>query len=49
MVNVNPAHNIYSCSMCSNNTHFSEVRLPFASKFLFQEIQSMGINTKFNT
>lgn len=49
IANVNPAHNIYSCSMCSNNTHFSEVRLPFASKLLFQEIQSMGINTKFNT
>tara|TARA_B100000405_G_scaffold88952_2_gene61699 strand:+ start:2097 stop:6176 length:4080 start_codon:yes stop_codon:yes gene_type:complete len=47
--NVNPEKNIYNCNMCDNRTHFEEVRLPYASKLMFQEIQSMGISTKFIT
>jgi DNA-directed RNA polymerase II subunit RPB2 len=49
IANVNPSNNIYNCNVCKNKTNFSEVRIPFASKLLFQEIQSMGINTKFIT
>ena len=49
IANVNPANNIYTCNVCTNKTSFSEIRIPFASKLLFQEIQSMGINTKFIT
>ena len=49
IANVNPANSIYSCSMCNNNTRFAELRIPFASKLLFQEIQSMGIDTMFMT
>ena len=49
IANVNPGHNIYICNLCNNKTTFSEIRIPFASKLLFQEIQSMGINTKFYT
>ena len=49
IANVNPNNSIYICDVCSNNTNFSEIRIPFASKLLFQEIQSMGINTKFYT
>jgi DNA-directed RNA polymerase II subunit RPB2 len=49
IANVNANHNIYICSICDNKTDFAELRIPFASKLLFQEIQSMGINTKFIT
>lgn len=49
IANVNPANSIYTCSLCNNNTRFSELRIPFASKLLFQEIQSMGIDTTFVT
>jgi len=49
IANVNPTNDIYICHVCSNKTNFSEIRIPFASKLLFQEIQSMGINTKFIT
>ena len=49
IANVNPAQNIYVCNLCNNNTKFAELRIPFASKLLFQEIQSMGINTTFMT
>ena len=49
IANVNPGQNIYTCNLCNNKTTFSEIRIPFASKLLFQEIQSMGINTKFYT
>ena len=49
VANVNPEKNIYNCNMCDNKTHFEEIRLPYASKLMFQEIQSMGISTKFIT
>jgi DNA-directed RNA polymerase II subunit RPB2 len=49
IANVNPNQNIYICNLCNNKTNFAEIRIPFASKLLFQEIQSMGINTKFYT
>jgi DNA-directed RNA polymerase II subunit RPB2 len=47
--NVNPVCNIYQCNTCENKVSFSEIRIPFASKLLFQEIKSMGINTRFIT
>ena len=47
MANVNPDCNIYSCKSCKNNLAFSEIRLPYACKLLFQEIQTMGIGTRF--
>lgn len=49
IANVNPVQSIYTCNICNNNTDFAEIRIPFASKLLFQEIQSMGINTKIIT
>lgn len=49
IANVNPVENIYQCNVCDNKTNFGEIRIPFSSKLLFQEIQSMGINTKFIT
>ena len=47
--NVNPNKNIYVCHKCKNNVDFSQVRIPYACKLLFQEIQSLSINTKFLT
>ena len=47
--NVNINDNIYQCHMCDNKTRFSQIRIPYACKLLFQEIQSMSINTKFIT
>lgn len=47
--NINPSKNIYNCSLCKNNTSFSEIRIPYACKLLFQEIETMSIGTKFIT
>ena len=47
--NVNDFKNIYKCNQCGNRTDFSQIRIPYACKLLFQEIQSMSINTKFIT
>lgn len=46
---VNPEKNIYHCNMCDNKINFAEIRIPYATKLMFQEIQSMGISTKFIT
>jgi RNA polymerase Rpb2, domain 6/RNA polymerase Rpb2, domain 7 len=46
---VNPEKNIYSCASCKNITSFTEIRIPYASKLLFQEVQTMGIAAKFLT
>lgn len=45
----NPEKNIWSCKECKNTTQFAEVRIPYAAKLLFQEVQSMGIAARFNT
>ena len=45
----NPEKKIFSCRACKNITSFAEVRLPYACKLLFQEIQTMGIGTRFLT
>lgn len=49
MANVNPDKNIYSCKACKNATHFSEIRIPYAAKLLFQEMQTMCVSTRFLT
>lgn len=46
---VNPEKNIYNCKNCKNITNFSEIRIPYSAKLLFQEIGTMGIGTKFIT
>lgn len=45
----NPEKNIWLCKKCKNTTKFSEVRLPYACKLLFQEIQTMNVAAKFIT
>lgn len=49
IANVNPDKNIYQCKPCKNTTTFSEIRIPYACKLLFQEIQTMSIGAKFLT
>ena len=49
IANVNPDKSIYQCHNCDNTTNFAEVRIPYASKLMLQEIQSMGISTKMIT
>lgn len=49
MANVNPEKKIYECKSCNNHTNFAECRLPYACKLMFQEIQTMGIGTRFIT
>ena len=44
---VNPEKNINICKSCKNNIDFAQVRIPYACKLLFQEIQTMCIGTKF--
>ena len=49
MANANPEKNMYHCAPCNNMTHFTEVRIPYACKLLFQEVQTLGIGTKILT
>lgn len=49
MANVNPDKNIYDCKPCKNTTHFAEIRIPYAAKLLFQELNCMAISTRFVT
>lgn len=49
IANVNPERKKYMCYYCPNKLNFAEIRIPFASKLLMQEIQSMSIGTKFLT
>ena len=43
----NPERNIWRCAKCKNLTSFAEIRIPYSAKLLTQEIQSMGIATRF--
>eukprot|EP00798_Chlamydomonas_sp_ICE-L_P031919 gene31919-8917_t len=45
----NPEKNIWLCKACNNTTDFSEIRLPYACKLLFQEIQTMNVAARFST
>jgi DNA-directed RNA polymerase II subunit RPB2 len=46
----NPEKNIFVCKQCRNTaSHFTEIRIPYAAKLLFQELQSMAIGTKMVT
>eukprot|EP00798_Chlamydomonas_sp_ICE-L_P020467 gene20467-27256_t len=49
IAHVNPEKCRYHCKACKNITRFSEVRIPYAGKLLMQEIQTMGIATRFVT
>jgi hypothetical protein len=46
---VNPEKKIHTCRNCKNSCNFSEIRIPYAAKLLFQEVQTMGIAARFIT
>jgi hypothetical protein len=49
MATFNSDKKIALCKNCNNNYHFNEVRIPYACKLLFQEIQTMSIAPRFIT
>jgi hypothetical protein len=49
MAHANPESNLFYCKSCKNLTEFSELRIPYASKLLVQEVETMAIATRFVT
>ena len=45
----NPKDNLWSCSRCSNQTDFSAIQIPYASKLFLQELESMCITSRMIT
>lgn len=43
----NEKRNLYECRKCNNKSDFSKVNLPYSTKLLLMEIESMNVNTKF--
>ncbi len=44
-----PRQPLYKCKACNNITEFAELRIPYASKLLLQEIQTMSVGARFIT
>ena len=49
MAPVNPEEKIYKCKPCNNYIDFSEIRIPYSCKLLIQELEGMGIASRFIT
>jgi DNA-directed RNA polymerase II subunit RPB2 len=45
----NPEKNIMMCRGCNNSTRFSHVNIPYASKLLLQELETMNIASRLIT
>jgi len=45
----NPVDGLWLCRGCGNTTHFSPIQIPYASKLLFQELETMSISSRFIT
>lgn len=43
----NEKKNIYECRKCNNKSYFSKINLPYSTKLLLMEIETMNVNTKF--
>eukprot|EP00798_Chlamydomonas_sp_ICE-L_P005406 gene5406-5631_t len=43
MAHANPESNLFYCKSCKNLTEFNELRIPYASKLLVQEVETMAI------
>lgn len=43
----NSERNKFDCRRCNNRVAFSEIRIPYSLKLLVQEVEAMGIGTKF--
>ena len=46
---VNDSKNISKCQHCESSNNFAEVRIPYAGKLFFQELQSMCIAPRMVT
>ena len=44
---VNKEKNMYSCKPCRNKSHFAQIRIPYATKLMLQEVQTMSIATRY--
>ena len=49
IANVNNEKNIASCNACNNKSNFSHINLPYASKLMWYEVGSMGMQARFHT
>jgi DNA-directed RNA polymerase II subunit RPB2 len=45
----NPEQNIWSCKGCNNTTSFAKLQIPYASKLLLQELETMNIGSRMIT
>jgi DNA-directed RNA polymerase II subunit RPB2 len=45
----NPTEGLWLCRGCGNTTNFSAVQIPYASKLLFQELETMSISSRLIT
>ena len=45
----NPVEGVWLCRGCGNTTNFSAIQIPYASKLLFQELETMSISSRFIT
>jgi DNA-directed RNA polymerase II subunit RPB2 len=45
----NPVENIWMCRGCNNTTNFARLQIPYASKLLMQELETMNIGSRLIT
>ena len=45
----NPVEGLWMCKGCNNTTNFSAIQIPYATKLLFQELETMSISSRFIT
>lgn len=45
----NPEQNIWACRGCNNSTSFAKIQIPYASKLLLQELETMNIASRLIT
>lgn len=45
----NRVDNIFKCTYCDNNSKFSKVQIPYATKLMLQEVMAMGITPRLFT
>ena len=45
----NPEQSIWSCRGCGNSTSFSHINIPYATKLLLQELETMNIGSRLIT
>ncbi len=45
----NPQDGIWACKGCNNKTNFSHIHIPYATKLLLQELETMNIGSRMIT